>query len=321
MKRVACWFLVVVAVLGLFAPVIGNDLPLIAVVDGAVVSPALGEVLRTPLPPPDRDGVPSASWKQWWALLPEASADWAVMPLWPYGPNETGLGPSLDGPSLVHPFGLDDGGRDVLARVLHALQLSLWVGLGTAVLALLLGVPLGALAGMAPRVDPFVRVALEMVAAVPALLLAFAATALLGASAATLVLVLGVLSAVGVARVVRAQARSIVAAPFVAAARGLGIGPIALFLRHVWPSLRGPAAIAAVLAAAGAVVVEATLSFLGLGVGLQTPSLGAMVADGRQHAAAGVWHVWAVPGAVVVAIVVALHAAADRATGGETSPR
>lgn len=313
-SRLARGYLAVLLVIGLLAPLLANDVPLLVRIDGTWSSPAFATWFGAPPPPPPlEDGVPAGSWKRWVVLRAGGSGDFAVMPPWPHGPGETGLGPAAAAPSLRHPLGLDSSGRDQLARLLHGAALATFVGWCTALLALLIGVPIGAFAGLSRVFDVLFQRLLEVFVAVPPLLFAMAATALLGASVTTLVLVLGLLFWTGVARIVRGELRSLRERTFVVTARGLGVGPVALFVRHLLPSLRGPIAVTAGFIASTALIVEATLSFLGLGVGLETVSWGAMVAEGRSHLVDGVWHLFLWPILILGATVLAIHGALDRA--------
>lgn len=307
--RRAAWILVVtLACLGLLAPLLSNDLPVIASVGGELRSPALQSLFGAPEPPPAR-----ASWKQWWATLPESSADWAVMPLWPYGPDETDSGRMLAGPSLEHPLGNDDVGRDQLARLLHGAGAAARIGLLAILLAALIGVPLGALAGWhGGLVDQLVLRLIELVLCFPALLLLLAVLSLFGRSELTAAVLLGLLGWVAFARIVRGEFLSLREREWVHVARGLGVPPQQILLRHLLPQVGGSLRVAAAFLFAGVITVETTLSFLGFGVGFDRASWGGMLAQGREHAAAGAWHLWLVPAAAIVTTLTCLHLLADR---------
>jgi peptide/nickel transport system permease protein len=308
MSRVARWCLLLIAVVGLLAPLLSNDVPLLASVGGELQAPALQSLLGRVSPPPGRD-----SWKEWWARLPDQGGDWAVMPLWPYGPDETHAGRILAPPDLEHPLGNDDVGRDQLARLVHGAGPPARIGLLTLLLAALVGIPLGALAGYRGGLaDQLVLRLIELVLCFPALLLVMTMLALLGRSELTTAVVLGALAWAGFARIVRGEFLSLREREFVQAARGLGVAGPRIVFRHMLPQVAGSLRVTAAFLLAAVLTVETTLSFLGFGVGYDRASWGAMLAQGREHAATGVWHLWVVPGLAIVATVTCLHAMADR---------
>jgi ABC-type dipeptide/oligopeptide/nickel transport system permease subunit len=298
---------------GALAPLIANDLPVIASVDGVVSSPALVDCVgRAPAPPGG-----ALSWKHWWASLPSGADDWAVMPLWPYGPFETLRSGVEPGPTAAHPFGLDDVGRDQLARLVHGARTAVLVAAGAVALAMLVGVLLGGFAGLGGRwCDVLVQRVIEVFTCFPALVAVIAAAAFFGGSRWTIVVVLATVQWTAFARVVRGELLSLRERPFVEVARGLGAGPLRLLAFHLLPALRGPVLITAAFLAAQAVLIEATLTFLGLGAGLGTVSWGAMLQQGKVHAWTGAWYLWAFPGLAIAATVLALHVLAEAPTAG-----
>jgi len=307
-RRSAALALVALATCGGLAPVLCNDLPLLAHTSAGVRFPALAAFRGVPPAPPS-----GASWKEWWANLPEDGQQWALMPPWPWSPNEV-TAEVLASPSLRHPLGTDDTGRDVLARLVHGAGTSLSVALGTIALALGIGVPLGALAGYCAfsLVDSVVLRIIEVFLCFPALFLALTAVAMLGGSPLTLVLVLGIVNWTHFARVVRGEFLSLREREFVLAARNLGVPPWRIVVRHMLPQVRGAVLVVAALGAAGAMVVESGLSFLGLGPGLHVPSWGSLLAQGKEHAHAGAWHLWVFPTLALASAVLCLHVLADR---------
>ncbi|MFT8246565.1 ABC transporter permease [Roseomonas sp. BN140053] len=196
--------------------------------------------------------------------------------------------------SAAHPLGTDELGRDVLARLLLGARVSLAVGLCTALLAAALGTALGLLAAWRGAwVDAVLMRLADGLLALPALpllvILAAADTAAIGlprgeaaADVARIVLILGAFGWVGVARLVRASARGVLARDWVRAARALGASEARVLRRHVLPSLLAPVSVAAALTAAGAILAESTLSFLGLGIQPPTPSWGNMLANAQD---------------------------------------
>lgn len=197
-------------------------------------------------------------------------------------------------PSAQHPLGADELGRDVLARLLLGARVSLAVGLSTAAVATTLGTAAGVLAAWRGGwVDALISRLADGLLALPALpllvLLAAADTGAIGlprgvagADVARIVLILAAFGWVGVARLARAAALSVLARDWVRAARALGASEGRVLRRHVLPSLAAPISVAAALAAAGAILAESTLSFLGLGIQPPTPSWGNMLANAQD---------------------------------------
>ncbi len=304
MKRFAIVVLVAVALLGALAPLLANDVPVLARVDGHLTSPALATYVGAAPRPPDG----ATTWKQWWVGLAGDSSSWAWMPPWPYGPFEVLGLPASQRPTASHPFGLDDVGRDQLARLIHGAWTAVIVATGSVVLALSLGCVIGAFAGLGGRVlDVLVLRLIELFACFPALVAVLAAAAFFGGSRTIVVAVLAAVQWTAFARVVRGELLSLRERAFVETARGLGAGPLRVLLFHVRPSLIGPVLVTAAFLAAQAVLVEATLTFLGLGTGLDTVSWGAMLQQGKLHAWTGAWHLWVFPGLALAVTVVALH--------------
>lgn len=306
-RRLAWWAFGFVLVCGGLAPVLSNDIPLVAKTDAGWRFPALATWRGVPPAPPA-----GATWKEWWAALPPESHEWALMPPWPFAPNEV-TGDVLARPSLRHPLGTDDTGRDVLARVVHGAGTSIVVALGAVALAAALGVPLGALAGYCAFtwVDLVVLRLVEVFLCFPALFLALSAVALLGGSPLTLILVLGVVNWTHFARIVRGEFLSLREREFVLAARNLGLSPWRIVVRHMLPQVKGAILVVAAFGAAGAMIVESGLSFLGLGPGLHLPSWGGMLAQGKEHAHTGAWHLWLFPALALAGTVLTLHVLAD----------
>ncbi|MCC6673077.1 MAG: ABC transporter permease [Planctomycetes bacterium] len=308
MNRLGAALLWVFLGVAALAPSLANDKPLLARVGGAWRVPALAETVGL-----DPGPAPAETWKVWWAELPDEGPDFAVFPPWPHGPRAGDPARIRALPHAAHPLGTDDTGRDVLARLVHGARTALLVGVCAAGLALLLGVPLGLVAGYRGGVaDALVLRAVELVLCFPALLLVLAVAAFAGGSFAALVVTLGALSWTGFARIVRAETLALREREFVLTARGLGLGAVRVLRAHVLPQLRGAVATTFAFVAAEAVVVEAALSFLGLGPGLRGVSWGGLLAQGKAHAHEGAWHLWAFPGMALALLLVTLQARADR---------
>jgi len=204
--------------------------------------------------------------------------------LMPYQPSAQQLERRLERPTLSHPFGLDELGRDILSRIVSGARISLLVGLSVVTLSTIVGVILGAIAGYAGgRVDDVISRLMDVLMAFPGILLAIALVAVLGPSLGNVILALSVIGWVGYARLVRGQALRARELEFVQAARALGAGAPRIILRHVLPTTLPAVVVQGTLGMAAAIIAEAALSFLGLGVQPPTPSWGTMLDAGRSH--------------------------------------
>jgi peptide/nickel transport system permease protein len=204
--------------------------------------------------------------------------------LTPYDPSSQELSRRLEGPSLAHPFGLDELGRDILSRILSGARISLLVGLAVVSVSSVLGMLLGSLAGyVGGIVDDLISRVVDVLMAFPGILLAIALVAVLGPSLTNVVLALSIIGWVGYARLVRGQALRAREFDFVQAARALGAGLPRVVVRHILPTALPAVVVQATLGMAGAIIAEASLSFLGLGVQPPTPSWGTMLDAGRSH--------------------------------------
>jgi peptide/nickel transport system permease protein len=204
--------------------------------------------------------------------------------LTPYDSSAQELARRLEGPSLSHPFGLDELGRDILARILAGARISLLVGLAVVSVSSTVGMLMGSIAGyFGGRVDDVISRVIDILMAFPGILLAIALVAVLGPSLTNVVIALSIIGWVGYARLVRGQALRAREFEFVQAARALGAGAPRIILRHVLPTALPAVVVQATLGMAGAIIAEAALSFLGLGVQPPTPSWGTMLDAGRSH--------------------------------------
>ncbi len=189
----------------------------------------------------------------------------------------------LRSPSLQHWLGTDVQGRDVWARLVYGARISLAVGLFSQAIAIALGVTLGLIAGFYGKwVDEIVMRLADVTLAFPTLLLLVALVAALQPSLGVVLFTIGVVGWAGMARIVRAQVLVVRQLEYVQALRALGARDARIVVRHVLPNVVAPVVIAATLGVAGAIMAEAALSFLGLGVAPPTPSWGSMIAEGRD---------------------------------------
>lgn len=198
-------------------------------------------------------------------------------------PLKIDLAQFLQKPSSDHWLGTDVQGRDIWARLVYGARVSLTVGLISQGIALLLGVTLGLLAGYYGRwIDELVMRLADVTLAFPTLLLLIAMVAAFQPSMGVVFATIGVVGWAGMARLVRGQVLVVRQLEYVQAIRALGAKDIRVMLQHVLPNVIAPVVIAATLGVAGAIMAEAALSFLGLGVPPPTPSWGSMIADGRD---------------------------------------
>ena len=205
--------------------------------------------------------------------------------LMPYDPSAQNLPARLEGPSWHHPFGNDELGRDILSRVLLGTRVSMRVGAMVVLLSGVFGVLLGGFAGYAGgKTDTLVTViVINSLMAFPGILLAIALVAFLGPGIDRLIFALSIIGLAGYARLARGQVLKVKTMEFVEAARALGASGPRVFFLHVLPSIIQPILVQASIGMAAAILLEASLSFLGLGIAPPTPSWGAMLNDGRSH--------------------------------------
>jgi peptide/nickel transport system permease protein len=203
----------------------------------------------------------------------------------PQSPSNIDLPSRLQPPSAAHWFGTDELGRDIFSRVIYGARISMLVGGSVVAGSLLLGLILGSIAGYyGGYADKFFSVVLmNAFLSFPGILLAIAFVAFIGPGIFNLILALCIGGWVGYARLVRAQVLAVKEKEFVEAARALGASDWRIVTRHILPNIIQPVIVQAAIGMAGAVLAEATMSFLGLGVPPPTASWGSMLNDGRAH--------------------------------------
>jgi peptide/nickel transport system permease protein len=228
----------------------------------------------------------------------------------PYSPGKLSLAARLQAPSGLHVFGTDDFGRDIFTRLLYAGRLSLTVGFSVVVVSAVLGVTLGVLAGFFRRLDTPIARLIDAMMAFPDILLAIALVAALGPSLVNVIAALGVVYAPRLARIVRASTLVIRELPYVEAARALGVSTPKILVRHVLRNLMSPILVQATFIFASAMLAEAGLSFLGVGVSPTVPTWGTMISQGRQYLDQASW-MTLFPGLAIVLAVLSLQLVGD----------
>ncbi|MFP6600845.1 MAG: ABC transporter permease [Deltaproteobacteria bacterium] len=229
----------------------------------------------------------------------------------PHDPFRQELSQDLQPPSAAHPLGQDKLGRDQLSRVIYGSRVSLEVGLLTVTISLLLGLTVGSAAGLlGGRVDAALMRLVDILLAFPGILLAIAMSAALGPSITNVVVALSLIGWTGYARLVRAEVMAVRGLEHVQAAEALGAGRIRILVRHVLPSLVAPVTVQASFGMAAAIVAEASLSFLGLGVQPPVPSWGSMIDQGRAFLLVAP-HMTLYPGLAIFITVLGLNLLGD----------
>lgn len=228
----------------------------------------------------------------------------------PYPFDLVNFDATLQPPSPAHWFGTDELGRDQLSRVLHGLRVSMIVGVMSVLLSLVVGVPLGLLAGFYRLLDPVISRLTDTLLAFPFLVLAVGLAAILGPSltTATVALAVGLLPLI--IRVARSETLRLREMDFVAAAVADGAGDLELLRRHILPNAVNALLVQATVAVPLAIIGEAILSFLGLGVRPPTPSLGVMIASAQPLFRDGPW-LAVIPGVAIVVLTLALNLFGD----------
>jgi len=216
----------------------------------------------------------------------------------------------LAAPGRAHWFGTDDVGRDVWSRVVYGARLSLLVGVAVVVLSFVVGVVCGTVAGYYRRLDNVVMRVMDGLMAFPAIVLAIALMAALGPSVVNVIVAIAVVYSPRVARVVRGSVLVIRETSYVEAARALGASDLTLITRHVLPNCLSPVIVQGSFVFAAAVLTEAALSFLGVGVPPYVPSWGVILAEGRLYIQQAPWLVL-YPGVAIMLTIFGLNLFGD----------
>jgi peptide/nickel transport system permease protein len=235
------------------------------------------------------------------------TANWLA----PFGVNDVDVPSALQAPSGAHWFGTDELGRDVLSRVLVAIGASMRVAVVSVAFAVVVGVAIGVVAGYRGGwIDTIFMRVVDVMFAFPVLLLALAVVAILGPGVTTTILAIGIVYTPIFARVARASTLSVRVEPFVQVSRAMGTGDLYILGRHIIPNIAGPLVVQTSLSLAFAILSEAALSFLGLGIQPPEPSLGRMIFDSQGFVTLA-WWMAVFPGAAIFVIVLASNLVGD----------
>jgi peptide/nickel transport system permease protein len=231
----------------------------------------------------------------------------------PYNPaTDSDLLARLKPPTPSHPFGTDALGRDILMRILHGARVSLSLGVGSVVLAGLIGSVLGLLAGYAGRrTDLCLMFCMDILLAFPATLLAIAIVAMIGPGLRNALIAISVVSIPFYARITRGEVLTLKEREFVTAARAVGGGSVRVILCHIFPNTLPPLAVQTTLAIAFAILEAAALGFLGLGAQPPVPEWGAMLADSYKFFTSGAWWAFFYPGVTIMLSVLGFNLVGD----------
>ncbi|MCE9656919.1 MAG: ABC transporter permease [Burkholderiales bacterium] len=228
----------------------------------------------------------------------------------PYDPDAIDVLSILQGPSAAHWFGTDELGRDVFSRVIFGARYSLLIGALVVVISMVCGVVLGLAAGFFRRLDGPVMRLVDAMMSFPDILLAIALVAVLGASMSNVILALAIVYTPRVARVVRASTLVVRELLFIEAARALGIPTWRILFIHILHNIASPILVQATFIFAYAVLAEAGLSFLGVGVPPVLPTWGSMISSGQQFAHQAIWLV-VFPGIAIILSALSLQMVGD----------
>lgn len=226
-----------------------------------------------------------------------------------YDPYEINLGvhEKLQPPSSQHLFGTDDLGRDVFSRVVYGTRISISVGFIAVIISLIIGIFLGAVAGYyGGKVDWLIMRIVEIMMCIPTIFLILMILAFLGPSIRNVMIVIGLTSWPGLVRLVRAEFLTLRERDYVLAAQVLGASKKRIIFRHILPNALNPVWVNATLGVGGAILIEAALSFLGLGVQIPTPSWGNILTDGI-HYVDSAWWLMFFPGLFILLTVLSFN--------------
>jgi len=239
-------------------------------------------------------------------ILAALLAPWVA----PYAPNKLSIVNKLKPPSMTNLFGTDEFGRDIFSRAIFAGRISLLVSLGVVAISTVLGVILGVAAGFFRSMDAPISRLLDAMMSFPDILLAIALVAALGPSLSTVIIALGITYAPRLARIVRGSTLVLRELPYIEAAVAMALPTWQILARHVLLNLASPILVQATFVFASAMLAEASLSFLGVGVSTDMPTWGTMLASGREYMNNAPW-LMIFPGLAIVFSVLSLQLLGD----------
>ncbi len=237
----------------------------------------------------------------------------AVFAPWvaPYDPNHVDFLSAMQAPSLAHPLGVDDLGRDLFSRLIYGTRISLFVGVSTVAIALLVGVVLGLLAGYyGGWLDMVIMRYIDLQWAFPNILIAVYLVAVFGTGLANVIVAISLAYIDDFARIARGMVLSIKEEQYIDAARTVGVSDWRIMWRHILPNAMAPIIVQATVSVSYAILAEATLSFLGLGVEADTPTWGLILAEGRSFISR-LWWVGVFPGLFIMITVLSINFLGD----------
>lgn len=288
-------FLFFVAV---FAPVLANDRPIVMKAGGKLIFPAVRNLF------PCLDPYERVDWGK-----PErhfGQIEWQVMPIVKHHPNHIDLSRRYEAPGREHWLGTDDRGRDLLSRLIWGARVSLSVGFVAVGIAVLLGIPIGAVAGYyGGKVDAVILRVIEVVICFPVFFLILTILAFLPQSILNIMVVIGLTGWVDPARLIRGEFLKIRNVQYIEASRAIGAGDLRVIFRHILPNAVAPVLVSATFGVAGAILTESALSFLGFGVPPPTPSWGEAISQAQNFIDA--WWLTVFPGTAIFLTVTAYN--------------
>lgn len=216
----------------------------------------------------------------------------------------------LDGPSLAHPLGMDEFGRDILLRIIWGIRYSLFMGMIAIIGAIIIGTVIGSVAGFYKKVDNVIMRCMDVLLAIPSILLATAIVAALGPSLPNVVIAIGLANIPQFARIVRASVLTIKGQEYIEAARAMGASDLRIIAKYIIPNSMAPLIVQGSVGVASAILSIASLSFVGLGVQPPTPEWGAMLSNARTYMR-DAWHITVMPGAAIMLSILSLNIIGD----------
>lgn len=301
---IALWFIAFMVFVAIFADVLANDRPIFCSYRGTFYAPVFQEYLVNMGLAQYPQDMLNVDWK---AL----EYDWSIFPPVPYASSATDLANSLVGPfSGDHFLGTDHLGRDILSGLIHGARISLSIGIVAMAIEVIIGVTLGALAGyFGGWVDIAISRLIELFLNFPTFFLILTIVAFLGSNIFYVMIIIGLTGWMGIARLVRGEVLRVRNTEYVTAANSLGFGSSRTIFRHVLPNSLAPVLVSVAFGVAGAILTESALSFLGLGVPLETVTWGSTLNASRGAPFA--WWLAIFPGLMIFLTVVSYNLIGD----------